>query len=536
MNLYRLLSIIITGVKIIAPINVFSEDVFDIVIYGGTSAGVMAAVQGSRMGKSVVLIETGKHIGGMTSSGLGKIDKGEHSSIGGLTKEYFHRVWLYYQSDNAWNWEQKPPEDPSGNQTKWVLEPHVGESVFDSMAKEANISIVFSERLDRDYGVFKDEKRITKIVMESGRAFEGKMFIDASYEGDLMASAGVPYTVGREANILYQETINGFRPNVRRADIPRKIDVYLVRGSPTSGFLPRISAMIDAEDGAESRNIQAYNYRMCLTKVPENCILVDKPLDYDENKYEIIFRALEVGLKERVFFKLDSVPNRKTDSNNNGSISTDYVGMNWEYPEANYSKRDEIAKEHKSWQLGLIWTLQNHPRSPERVKNYYKDWGLPKDEFVDNDNWPYQLYIREARRMISDAVITENTAMGNVSVSDGIGLGSYQLDSHAAQYFVANDGFLMLEGCFFKPIPKPFPISYQAIVPKLEQCENLLVPVCLSCTHAAFGSIRMEPVFMILGQSAATAASLAIDLDIAIQKLPYPILRERLLNDGQIIE
>jgi hypothetical protein len=528
-------------------------DTYDIVVYGGTSGGVIAAVQAARMGKTIVLIEPGKHLGGLTSGGLGWVDVGNPQTIGGLAHDYFHKVWEYYQDDAAWKWEKKhelrgqhPPLPPE-NQTMWVLEPSVAERLFDQMVVEAGVTVVRNERLNRQDGVKKVGLKIVSIAMESGRVFQGKAFIDATYEGDLMAASGVSYIVGREPNSRYNETINGIRPLPPPGRFPAKIDPYRVKGDPTSGLLPRVYPDWGGKVGDGDRGVQAYNYRMCLTKIPENRVPVDKPSDYEEENYEILFRFIEGGgmegdafrsrlTGEHDFFKPDPVPNAKTDSNNNGYISTDFVGMNWDYPEGDYATRERIAKAHEQWQRGLIWTLQNHPRIPEKTRRYYAPWGLAKDEFTDNGHWPFQLYVREARRMISDYVVTEHTALGKDVAPDSVGLGSYHMDSHAIKLFVSPEGYVTSEGGMFVHIPEPFGISYRAIVPKRGECENLLVPVCSSATHAAYGSIRMEPVFMVLGQSAATAASLAIDRGVAVQALPYTALRERLLADGQIVD
>ncbi len=513
---------------------------YDVVVYGGTSCGVIAAVQAARMRKSVVLIEPEKHLGGMTASGLSWIDVGNPATIGGLTREYFHRVWLHYQNDEAWRHEKKrcikgQLKNLPENEVLWVLEPHVGEQIFEQMLAEARVPVLRGERLNRKYGVAKSGNRIVHLIMESGRTFLGRMFIDATYEGDLMAASGVSYTLGRESNSRYGETINGIHINHKRANIPHKLDPYCEKGNPKSGLLPRIHSSAGGHEGASDRGIQAYNYRMCLTNVPANRIKIEKPANYNELHYEIIFRAIEAGLPKEKFFKLDLIPNKKTDSNNHCSISTDYIGMNWDYPEADYAARKRIAREHETWQRGLLWTLQNHPRIPKEIKNYFAPWGLPKDEFTDNNHWPHQLYIREARRMIASVVITEHLALGKVCEPDGIGLGSYHLDSHAVKYFVGHDGYVMTDGGMYKKVPKPFPISYRAIVPKREQCENLVVPICLSATHAGYGSIRMEPVFMVLGQSSATAACLALERNSALQDLSYDALRKQLLKDAQII-
>ena len=524
-------------------------EVYDIVVYGGTCAGVMAAVQATRMGKTVALIVPGLHLGGLTSGGLGFVDVGNPKTIGGLAREYFHRVWKHYQDTAAWKWEKKheisgqhaplAPED----QTMWIVEPSIAERLFNEMATEANVMVVRNEWLNRGSGVIKDGKKIVSIAMESGRVFQARMFIDATYEGDLMAASGVSYFVGREPNSRYNETHNGITPMPKPGLLP-DIDPYQIKGDPKSGLLPRIHPDSGGEIGEGDSGVQTYNYRMCLTQIPENRVPVGKPADYDEKQYEIVFRFIEAGGLEDGYLKgspdgplkTSHIPNGKTDTNNNGYISTDYVGMSWEYPEADYATRDRIAKAHELWQRGLIWTLQHHPRIPEKVRQIYAPWGLAKDEFTDNGHWPFQLYIREARRMIADCVITENTALGKESAPDPVGIGSYPIDSHAIKYFVSPSGFLTRDGGMMVGIPAPYGISYRAIIPKRGECENLLVPICASATHAAYGSMRMEPVFMVLGQSAATAASLAIDRNIVLQNVTYNELRERLIADSQIVD
>jgi len=522
--------------------SAWSAENYDIVVYGGTSGGAAAAVQAARMGKSVVLIEPGEHLGGMTSGGLGWVDVGNPKTIGGLGREYFHKVWQYYQDDKHWKWEKKhkmPGQHaplPEGDQTMWIVEPSVAERLFDEMTTDAKVMVVRGQRLDRKNGVKKAQQRIVSIAMESGRVFEAKMFIDATYEGDLMAAAGVSYVVGRDGNAMYNETINGIRPKPQPGRFPENIDPYRVKGNPQSGLLPRIYPDWGGKVGATDRGVQAYNYRLCMTKNPENLVPFEKPSSYDEQQYEILFRFIEAGGAADKFLKPDALPNLKTDTNNNGYISTDYVGMSWDYPEADYATREKIANEHQQWIKGLIWTLQNHPRIPEATRRLYAPWGLAKDEFADNGHWPYQLYIREARRMVSDYVVTEHTAMGKDKCTDPVGLGSYHMDSHAIKLFVSPEGFVSSEGGMFVHIPGPFGISYRSIVPRRGECENLLVPVCSSATHAAYGTIRMEPVFMVLGQSSATAASLAIDHQLPLQDLPYPLLQARLLADGQVLD
>lgn len=534
-----LLACVLVGLS--ASIARSEPETYDIVVYGGNSGGVAAAVQAARMGKTVALIEPGKHLGGLTSGGLGWVDVGNPQTIGGLAREYFHKVWEHYQGEAAWKWEKKRKMGaqhaalPGDDQTMWIVEPSVAERLFDQMATEAKVTVVRNERLDRKSGVKKEGLKIVSIAMESGRVFQARMFIDSTYEGDLMAAAGVSYFIGREPNSRYKETINGIRPDPAPGRFPKGIDPYQTKGDPKSGLLPRVHPDRAGKVGDGDRGVQAYNYRMCLTKVPGNRVPVEKPADYDEKQYEVLFRFIEAGGEKTKFLKLDPLPNGKTDTNNNGYISTDFVGMSWDYPEADHATRARIANEHEQWQRGLIWTLQNHPRIPEETRRYYAPWGLAKDEFTDTGHWPFQIYVREARRMTSDYVVTENTALGKEVATDSVGLGSYHMDSHAIKLFVSADGFLSSEGGMFVKVPAPFGISYRAIVPKRGECGNLLVPVCSSATHAAYGSIRMEPVFMVLGQSAATAASLAIDHNIALQDLPYDALRERLLADRQIL-
>lgn len=516
---------------------------YDIVVYGGSSAGIIAAVQAANMGKLVAVIEPTRHIGGMTRNGLGWVDIKNPQAIGGRTREYFHHVWEYYQKKSSWTWEDPHPikgqlVNIPEDELLWVVEPHVAEKIFRTMTQAAKIpiAIVYHERLNRQNGVRMDGQKIVQIIMESGRKFNAKMFIDATYEGDLMAASKVSYIVGREANKQYYETLNGVRTNLFSKKTSVKIDPYIIKGDPTSGLLPRVNFIKEECHGQADRGVQAYNYRMCLTDVPKNRIQIEKPQGYDELEYELIFRAIQSGVNRNDFFSLHRIPNRKTDSNNNGFISTDYVGMSSDYPEADYKTRALIAKAHEQWQRGLIWTLQNHPRVPQKIRDYYAPWGLAKDEFSDNNHWPYMLYVREARRMISSIVIDEQAVLGQTQVDDSIGLAAYEMDSHAIKYTIGDLGFIESEGCFFHPVHTPYQISYQAIIPKRHECQNLLVPICLSASHVAYGSIRMEPTFMILGESAGTAASLAIDLDLPLQNLPYKILRHQLLVNQQVLD
>lgn len=513
--------------------------VYDVVVYGGTSGGVAAAVQSARMGKSVVLIEPSRHIGGLSSGGLGATDIGNKAAIGGISREFYHRVWQHYQRDDAWK-QQRREEYRSrrqavGEETMWTFEPHVAEKIFRAMLRDAKVPVVLGQRLDRKNGAQLQGGAIRSVAMEDGATFHGKMFIDATYEGDLMAAAGVRYHVGRESNSQYDETLNGVQ--TRRAiyhQFVKPVDPYLRPGDPSSGLLPGINGEGPGEEGAGDHRVQAYCFRLCATDAPENRRPWPKPAGYDELQYELLLRNFEAG-DNRIPWAPSLMPNRKTDSNNNFAVSTDYIGMNYDYPEADYATRENIIKAHEVYQKGLMWTLANHPRVPEKIREYFQTWGLAKDEFTDNDNWPHQLYVREARRMVSDYVMTQHNCQGRKVAEDPVGLAAYTMDSHHVQrhvkdHRVLNEGDVQVGGF------SPYPISYRSIVPAKDTCSNLLVPVCLSASHIAYGSIRMEPVFMVLGQSAATAAALAIDHETSVQDVEYPKLRERLLNDEQVLE
>jgi hypothetical protein len=519
-----------------------NEKQFDVAVYGGTSAGVVAAVQAARMGKSVVLIEPGRHLGGLSSGGLGATDIGNKNAIGGLAREFYHRVYLHYIKADSWKYEKREQyrRDPNiwhggaqlwdQEQAWWMFEPHVAEAIFKEMIRDAKVPVVFGERLDLQAGVLKEGTRITAIKMESGRVFHGRMFIDATYEGDLMAKADVSFTVGREGNSEYAETLNGVQ--TRRAvshQFVKCVDPYVRPGDPSSGLLVGVAADGPGIEGDGDKRVQAYCFRMCLTDVPENKILFPKPANYDELRY---YEADYDGVP----WLPTMMPNRKTDTNNKDGFSTDDIGANYDYPEADYERRKAIVAEHESYQKGLMWTLANHPRIPEKIRRQVSRWGLARDEFTDNNNWPRQLYVREARRMVGDYVMTEHHCRGKEVAADSVGLGAYGMDSHNVQRYVDANGCARNEGDVQVGVAGPYPISYRSLVPKKGECSNLLVPVCLSSSHIAYGSIRMEPVFMVLGQSAATAACLAIDDNVPIQTIDYAELRAALIKNGQVLQ
>ncbi len=527
----------------------------DLIIYGGTSSGIAAALEADRSGKSAILIEPSTRIGGLTTGGLGQTDIGNKQVIGGISLEFYKNIKKYYQDPNNWKW-QKPSEYKDGGQTRteqgeeamWTFEPSAALTVFRQMIEGTSIRIVHGQRLNRTSGVRKVDNKINSIVMESGDTYFGKVFIDATYEGDLMATAGVSFTVGRESNSIYGENLNGVQDNTfspTLLGIPSTnganhnfvdgVDPYIIKGDKSSGVLPYIDATGPGKSGEGDKRVQAYCFRMCLTDHPENRIPFIKPADYDALNYELLFRNYEAGYNEIPWIN-SSMPNRKTDTNNKNGFSTDFVGQNYHYPTASYAEREKIIERHRSYQQGLMWSLANHPRVPEHIRKEVSRWGTAKDEFEREDGWQQQLYIREARRMLGVYIMTQKNCESIDIVTDAIGMAAYGMDSHNVQRYIDPDGQVKNEGNVEAKFPKPYPISYRSITPLKKECANLLVPVSLSASHIAYGSIRMEPVFMILGQSAAVAAILAMDNQIPVQEVNYSQLKELLLEKDQILE
>lgn len=539
---------------------------YDVVVYGGTSAGIAAAIQSARIGKSVLLIEPTDRIGGLTTGGLGATDIGNKDAIGGIAREFYQNIKKYYDDPSNWKWQERQAyfsirqgRSKEHEDAMWTFEPSAALKVYKSMMAKEKIDLVYGKRLNRKSGIKKNGDAITQIEMESGETYSGKMFIDATYEGDLMAASGVSYTFGRESNDAYGETLNGVQANRYHVTLSNKVsrnaryhnfvdgvDPYIVKGDKSSGLLPYISSGGPGIHGSADKKIQAYCFRMCLTDHPDNRIPFEKPRGYNERNYELLFRNYEAakGPIEEMYDYGDPIipwintpmPNRKTDINNQKGFSTNFIGQNYAYPEGSYEQREEIIEKHRDYQKGLMWTLAYHPRIPEKVRQEVSRWGLCKDEFENGNGWQQQLYIREARRMISDYVITQHHCEGMKVAEDPIGLAAYTMDSHMVQRYVDANGYVQNEGNVAAPVANPYPISYRAIIPKRGECNNLLVPVCLSATHIAFGSIRMEPVFMVLGQSAAIAASLAIDEKVDVQDVSYEKLKTTLLKYQQRLE
>jgi hypothetical protein len=532
----------------------------DLCVYGGTSGGVAAAVQGARMGKSVVIAEPGKHLGGMTSGGLSAVDIGDPRSVGGIAREYFTKLAATVGVTLAWDKAFKG--DGGGGPATggaYAIEPNKAEQVFSDMAKEAGVKVHFGTRLA---SVKKNGARITELVMENGDVFRAKIFIDTSYEGDLMAKTGVTYTLMREGNAKYGETLNGIhytekyipRTNhlkpgphgrvpggqgVWDRDFP--LDPYVVKGDPKSGLLPLINEGDPGKQGDPAPGVQAYCFRLCLTTNPANMIPITPPSDYDPKRYEIVARFIEACLAIgddmdlRWFSKHDPLPNDKWDFNT-ATFGGNLPGMSWEWPEASYSSRDQLAKDLEFYHRGLLHFLATDPRVPVKVRKDMQRFGLPKDEFTDNGGWPHQIYVREARRMISDLVMTEHHTFGRQAVPKSVGLGSYGTDVHEIRRIV-KDGVVAREGKVAggRDGAPPYAVGYDAIVPKRSECENLFVTFALSSSHVAFASIRMEPVFMGSSQSAATAAVIAMDANQAVQDVDYEALKAVLIKHKQVL-
>jgi len=512
-----------------------AETVYDIVIYGATSAGIIAAVKAAQMGRSCIVVEPSHHIGGLTTGGLGATDLGIADAIGGMSRGFYQKLREYYKDESRWKYEE--PKIVGANDTSWFFEPSAAMAVYQQMLEENRIPVVINDRLILgSNGVNKKGNRITSIVTENGNEYKGKMFIDTTYEGDLMAMAGVSYHVGREANAVYGETLNGVQ-KVRTHNhiIPGFVDPYIEPGNPRSGILPGVHGENPGKDFEGDHRIQAYCFRMCLTDVEENRVPIEKLQGYDELEYELLFRNFEAG-ETRIPWLPHMMPNRKTDTNNRWGVSTNKIGINYEYPNGNYSVRESIVAEQEHYQKGLMWTLANHPRVPQNVRDEVKKWGLPADEFTNNGHWPDQIYVREARRMIGEYVMTENDCRRITIAEQSVGMGSYTMDSHNVQRYITRMGCVQNEGNIEVWAGGAYAIPYGSILPKRNECDNLLVTCAMSASHIAYGSIRMEPVFMILGQSAATAASLALETNTDLHDLSYPRLREQLIADQQFLD
>ncbi|HVN78806.1 MAG TPA: FAD-dependent oxidoreductase [Terriglobia bacterium] len=493
---------------------------YDLVVYGGTASGVMTAVAAAREGLKVALLEPGLHLGGMVSGGLGATDFGKKEVIGGISLEFFQRVGHHY-----------------GEKVSWYFEPHVAEAIFREMIKEAGVKAFFQHRLREKTGVRSNGNRIEEIFMEEGQSFQARVFADASYEGDLMAQAGVTYTWGREGVAQYGESLAGVREHTPYHQFAVRISPYDAAGH----LLPGVSADPKGEVGAADRKVQAYNFRLCMTKVASNRVPFPRPDQYDPKRYELLARMLQAMMtKGRQVPRMEdlmnpvSMPNGKTDTNNNGAFSTDYIGGSWAYPEADYQQRERIWKEHRDYVAGFLYFLSDDPQVPEALRREVSQWGLAKDEFIDTRNWPHQLYVREARRMVGEYVMTQRDIQTEITKTDSIGMGSYNSDSHNVQRIATTDGAVENEGDVQVPVT-PYQIPYRLLLPKRQQVTNLLVPVCFSASHVAYSTLRMEPQYMIIGQATGLAAKLAIEKNTSVQKIDVSALRAKLRKQGAVL-
>jgi hypothetical protein len=494
---------------------------FDVVVYGGTAGGVITAVSAAREGASVALLEPGRHLGGMVSGGLGRTDHGRRETIGGMSLEFFQRVGKHY-----------------GEPVTWYFEPHVAENVFQQMLDEAKVQVFLEHRLRERGGVRKVGSRIAAIRMEKGGRFAAKIFADATYEGDLVAQSRIAYTVGRESVQQYGESLAGVRPKDRAHQFDFPISAYDDRGK----LLPEIQRGPRGALGEGDKKVQAYNFRMCLTSDKANQVPFPKPRAYDPRRYELL-RRLIAALTEKngkppvmkQLFIVSAMPNHKTDINNYGAFSTDYIGKSWDYPEANYRRRSRIWRDHADYTKGLFYFLAHDASVPKSLQEEINGWGLAKDEFTDTDHWPHQLYVREARRMVGEFVMTQKDIQTELTKPDAIGMGSYNSDSHNVQRFVQDDGTVQNEGNMEVPVT-PYQIPYRVMLPKRVQATNLLVPVCLSASHVTYSTLRMEPVYMIIGHAAGIAAKMAIDGGKAVQDIDTRALTEKLRAQGAVFE
>lgn len=494
-----------------------------VVVYGGTAAGVVAAVAAARHGARVTLLEPGTHLGGMVSGGLGHTDRGRIETIGGISLEFFQSVGRHY-----------------GQPTTWDFEPHVAEDVFKQMAEKAGVKVLYRHRLKEQGSVRKNELRITEVVTEDGTSFPGGAFIDATYEGDLLAQAGVSFTWGREGRDQFNESFAGVRAADKYAH--HTFDVPVSAYDENHKLLPNIYSGPRGEIGAGDKKVQAYNFRLCLTKDTANQVPIPKPSNYDPRQYALLVRLIAAYIKKNghppamnELMIVSPLPNGKTDINNRGAFSTDYINMSWDYPTASYRRRDEIWHEHADYTAGFFYFLAHDSHVPKQLRDEISPWGLAADEFADTDHWPFQLYVREARRMIGDFVMTEYDAETAITKPDPIGMGSYNMDTHNSQRYVREDGNLQNEGDTEVPTI-PYEISYRVLLPKISECRNLLVPVCTSATHVGYGTLRLEPVYMIMGEAAGVAAKMGIDHGQDVQKIDTKGLTKELRRNGAVME
>jgi hypothetical protein len=522
---------------------------YDVVIYGGTPAAITAALQVKKMGKSVVLVSPDRTLGGVMTNGLSSAETGMNELIGGIARDFYHRIWRHYQAPDSWKWQnldefgnrgQGTSSADGDRRTMWVYEPSVAQQIFDSWIAENEIEVFLDEQLDRIDGVEILDGEIISIRCLSGKRFEGQIFLDCTYEGDLMAAAGVTYVVGREGNARHGETLNGVQvANAKSNQFVNRIDPFWIPGDSSSSLLPGVTKWIPAEDGEGDHKIPAYHFSLCLTKVEGNKEKFPKPDFYEPKNYELLLRIINRGSRH-ILNNFDPIPNAKVNPRIHGPFSLNNIGMNYLYPEGSYEERALITKQHEDYAKGYYYFLSNDPRVPTAVRDELNQWGLARDEFVGNENWPSQLNVSGARRMVGERVLTERHLFRLRKIEKPIGIGSDIISTNNVQrYFATGENgnfFVLNEGAIQVEAPNFSQISLDFILPKKEECKNLIVPVCLSASHVAYNAIGKEPILMVLGQSAGTAAVLAIEANSSIHDLAFEDLRNQLLKDDQILE
>ena len=538
MNPRSLLFVLLTA--LLTPVRA----AHDVVVYGETLAGISAAIQAARLGKSVVLLSTTTHLGGVATAGLTATDMNRSPVIGGIAREFYGLVYDHYQQPSAWRgddrtdfFERSKKRTYTGKNDalhmQWVYESRIAEKILADMLQRAGVTVIRSRLLaETADAVELKDGRIIALLTTTGERYAGLAFIDASYEGDLMARAGVSHFIGRESNAAFGETMNGIRPAGLVGTPTQSIDPWVRPGDPSSGLLPFIDRALWGKPGDQDNRSQSYCYRVTLTNDPANRLPFTKPATYNPLWHEALVRSLQLkpDTPLQKIVSLTPMPNRKTDTNH-----LDFVGANFDYPAATHAERARLAQLHRDYALGMLWTLAPDPRVPAAIRQKVSAYGLSKDEFTDNGGWPWMIYIREARRMVTDYVMTQHDCEGKRRAPDPVGLGSFGMDSHVVQHFVTEKGYAISDGVIWRVPPKPYGISYRSIIPRRGECENLLSPICVSATHVAHGSIRMEPVFMALAHSAAIAAGAALDKNTSVQDVAYPLLRERLLAGKQVL-
>jgi hypothetical protein len=497
----------------------------DLVVYGGTAAGVMTAYAAAREGLHVVLLEPGTHLGGMVTGGLSATDLGHFQIIGGYARDFYGQAAAHYGVHSL------------DKNSDWLSEPHIDEAIFIALLKDAGVEVRFHERLREKGGVAKSGPHVSEIVTEDGRHWQAGIFADCSYEGDLMAQAGIDYTVGRESQAVYGEDLAGVRVDTPKHQFTWPVSAF----DEKHRLLPLIDAGPLDANGSGDKKVQAYNFRLILTDDPANRLPWAMPQGYARGQFALLARYLQQFQAHqgraptmRDVMGPHAIPNRKADVNNNGPFSTDFIGKSWDYPDANYAIRARIWQAHLRYTQGFFWFLSQDASVPESLQAEVNSWGRAKDEFTDTDHWPNQLYIREGRRMMGEYVMKQGDLQTARTKADSIGMGSYNSDSHNIQRVAMPDGSVRNEGDVQVPV-EPYEIPYRVMLPKRAQADNLLVPVCLSASHVAYSSVRMEPQYMIIGQAAGVAAALALKGGTAVQAIDVSVLQKDLREKGAIL-